>query len=146
MPQGCHSCLHERTLYVHANVEWPWEAMPLARSAAGARKPARPALPKAGTIARELQEWKRHGYPAAVALSCNKTAWYTEEHISQTARAVRTRPNAISGDGTLRRSLVVLDDFSVLPPVNSNVYLFQQVASGAGLRFEALGTSYYESE
>ena len=42
------------------------------------------------TVAKELQDWKRHGFPPNFVYTCNKTAYFKEAECIKMIRAVRT--------------------------------------------------------
>ena len=46
-------------------------------------------MPKKGTVALELLNWKANGYPSGFLYSCNKTAWYTWREAEQTFQILR---------------------------------------------------------
>ena len=56
------------------------------------------------TVAKEIQDWRRHGYPPNLLYSCNKTAYFLEAECIKMIRAVRTNFNR-------EASLLVVDDY-----------------------------------
>ena len=56
------------------------------------------------TVAKELQDWKRHRYPAAFAYSCNKTAYFKEAECVMMIRLIRSNYDALE-------TVLIADDY-----------------------------------
>lgn len=94
----------------------------------GARRPDGRQPPKKGSVARELDNWRAHGYPRGFLYSCNKTAWFTFREAMLLFKILRFKLQGLAREEARAanwrpRTVTVCDAFSVhrMEPFNKEL-------------------------